>query len=508
MTDSPKKIVNFRFFPILFLCMILGSLIASLTFFEPYFPYYVMGIGLVLALVVFVFKRKKAILPLVCIFALLFTYVLAFGQIAEGIRAKDNFQAEIVDVRVEYVEDNIVVVSIVDGVDGVDGLCEFDTNGVYDYPLNIGNVLTLGSVKIEKLSQTKPDGVLNTYFFNSRTKYKLNATELIDFSEGDANIVEAIRNSLVSATKNLPDDVRGVTIALLTGDKYAVSREIYDNYKLSGIAHVLAVSGMHVGFLVVFLEFVLKRFRLKRIYRIIVLVPIMFFLCALCDFTPSVLRSAIMVSVHLLIPVLTKRKYDTLSSTSLAGVVILLFNPMSIHNYGFLLSYGSVLGITLFGRSFDRWFKFLPKIIRSVVSVSMAATVGVLPLSVYLFGEFSLLSILTNVLVLPVLTFGYGVLVLFAFISVIFPPFAFLIEGASWLTYYMNFVTGVIASVDFMSVSMKAPLWFCFAYYLFVVTLSDFVNLKRETKRIVLIAFIILVCAYFFFFCNFSPKIS
>lgn len=508
MADLPKKIVNFRFFPILFLCMIIGSLVASLTFFEPYFPYYVMGVGLILALVLFVVKRRKAILPIICILGLLCTYVLAFGQIDEGIRAEDYFEAEIVEARVEYVEDSIVVVSIVDGVDGVDGLCEFDTNGVYDYPLNIGNVLTLGSVKIEKLSPLETDGVLNTYFFNSRTRYTMTAVELISFDEGGANIVEAIRNGLMNATKNLPDDVRGVTIALLTGDKYALNDEIYDNYKVSGTAHVLAVSGMHVGFLVLFLEFILKRLRLKRIYRIVVLVPILFFLCALCDFTPSVVRSAIMVSVHLLIPVLTKRKYDTLSSMSLAGVVILIANPMSVYNYGFLLSYSSVLGITLFGRTFDRWFKFLPKTIGSIVSVSMAATVGVLPLNIYLFGEFSLLSILTNVLVLPVLIFGYGVLVLFAFISVVFPPFAFLMEGASWLTYYMNFVTGVIASVDFMSVNMKAPLWFCLAYYLFVVVLSDFINLKRETKRIILIAFIILLCAYFCFFCNFSPKIN
>lgn len=504
MTISPKKIVNFRFFPTLFFSTCVGSLIASLVFNKPFYDYYVLGIGVLLALIITLATRRKGKLILVCIVALLFSYLLCSNQIGQAIITKDNLCSEVVSVRVEYVENDSVCVSIKEGLDGVDGLLKFDTSGVYDYPLEIGNELTLGGVRVSKLDVLNGDGAINGYFFNSRTRYTLTATELIEFSEGGRNIVESIRNSLVSATKNLPDDIKGITIALLTGDKYAVSKEIYDAYKVSGVAHVLAVSGMHVGFLVIFLEWLLKKIRLKRLIRIIIILPVTFFLCALCDFTPSVVRSSVMVGVHLLIPVLTSRRYDMLSSMSLAGVIIVVLNPMSIYSYGFLLSYASVFGIALFGRTFQRACRKLPKFISQTVSISLATTVAVFPLSVYLFGEFSLLSVLTNVLVLPILTVGYGVLVGLAGIAVIFPPFSFILTGGSWLVYYLNSVTGIIASIDVANVSMTAPLWFCVAYYVFTILLSDFVNFKKTTKVLILIAFIALCCAYFSFFCNFS----
>lgn len=501
MTDVlPKKIINFRFFPVLFLSVCLGSLLASLFFDKPFYDYYVLGTGVAIGLVVALATKAKRVLILSCIFGLLFSYVLCSIQIDSARYAEENLSSELVVVRVEYVYDDGVCVSIKEGLEGVDGLCEFNLTDLFDYPFDIGNELTLGGVRVSKLSTENDDGSLNTYYFNSRTRYTLTATELIDFCEGGRNIVESIRNSLISATKNLPEDIRGITIALLTGDKYAVSDEVYDAYKVSGVAHVLAVSGMHVGFLVIFFEWLLKRFKLKRILRLFALLPVTFFLCALCDFTPSVVRSSIMVGVHLFTPVLTNRRYDMLSSMSLAGVVIVVFNPMSVYSYGFLLSYGSVFGIVLFGRTFERLCCKLPKFLSQTVSISLATTVGVFPLSVYLFGEFSILSVLTNALVLPILTIGYGVLVCLASISVIFPPFSFVIVGGSWLVYYLNFVTGIIASVDIVSVSINAPLWFCLAYYVFVVLLSEYVNLKKITKRLILIAFIILGCAYFSFF--------
>lgn len=504
MSVLRKRIVNFRFFPVLFFCVCIGSVIASLVFDKPFYDYYVLGLGVAIGVVVAIATRGKAVLVLVCIFALLFSYVLCSGQIDGARRAEQNLSSEIVTVRVEYVENDVVCVSVKDGLDGVEGLCEFDTENVYDYPLDIGNELTLGGVRVSKLNVENQDGSLNTYYFNSRTRYTLEAEELIDFSDGGQNIVEAVRNGLISATENLPDDIRGITIALLTGDKYAVSDEVYNSYKVSGIAHVLAVSGMHVGFLVVFLEWLLRRFKLRRIVRVFILIPVMLFLCALCDFTPSVVRSSIMVGVHLLIPVLTNRRYDMLSGMSLAGVIIVLSNPMSVYSYGFLLSYGSVFGIVLFGRTFERLCSRLPSLFAQTVSVSLATTVGVFPMSVYMFGEFSMLSVLTNALVLPILSVGYGILVGLAGLAVIFPPFSFVIAGGSWLVYYLNFVTQIIASVDIASVTMSAPLWFCLAYYLFVILLSDFVNLKRTTKRLILIAFIVVGCAYFSFFCNFS----
>lgn len=505
MTVLKKKIINFRFFPILFLCICMGSLIASLTFSKPFFDYYVIGIGLVLGIIV-LFATKGRGLALLFICAFLLSYLLASVQIDDGIKQVESAEGDIVTVRVEHVEDNVIYVSVKEGME-ISGLSQFDTTGVYDYPLDVGCELILGDVKVQKISPLEADGVLNTYYYNSQTKYVMTAKELLGFQKGSPNIVEIIRNSLTNAIDNMPYELRGVTMALLTGDKYAISSKTYDAYRVSGVAHVLAVSGLHVGFLVIFLEWLLKRFRLRRLLRIFIILPVAFFLCALCDFTPSVVRSAIMVGVHLLIPVLSKRRYDMLSSISLSGVIIVLASPMSIYSYGFLLSFASVIGIILFANRFDKMLKFLPRFISKTVSVSLATTVTVFPLSVYLFGEFSLLSIVTNVLVLPVMTVGYGILVGLACIAVVFPPFSFVIVGGSWLVYYLNFITGVIASVDIASISLSAPLWFIALYYMFVLLLSDFVNLSKTVKRLILISFIILGCAYFSFFCNFSPKI-
>lgn len=508
MTELPKRrYINFRFFPLFFLSVCIGSLVASLVFDKRFYDYYVLGIGVAIGIVIVLAKGKKAMISLVCIFALLMTYVVAVGNIEKEIRAPKEATGERVTVRVEHVLQDAVYVGVVDGIDGLTGLCEFDVTDFYDYPLCVGNQLVLGGVKVVKLQPLNADGSVNTFYFNSKTKYVLTATELLDYSEGNPDLIEIIRNSLHSACHKLPEDIKGVTYALLTGDKYAIDDSVYDGYKVSGVAHVLAVSGMHVGFLVLFLEWLLKKLKLKRKHRIIVNIPVMLFLSALCDFTPSVVRACIMCTVHLLIPVVTKRRYDIVSSMSLSGSIIVILNPMAVFSYGFLLSFASVGGIVLFSRKFTNMCLFVPKRIRDTVAISLSATLGVLPLSVYLFGEFSLLSLLTNVLILPILSVAYGFLVACAGIAVIFPPFSFLLVAGGSVGYYLNLVTGIIASVDIASVAMSAPLWFIVFYYVFVILLSDFVNFSRTVKRLILLSFCILVCAYFCFFCNFSPQI-
>ena len=499
--NSRKKIANLRFFLILFICICTGSLVASLTFDKPFFEYYVIGAIAVLLILVVVIMKKRSILPVVCIVGLLFTYATGMSVIKGSISSPDTLKGDMVKVRVEYVSDDLTYVRVIDGIDGVDGLCSFDSRAMFDNRLDIGNEIILDGVTLNKQPVMR-DGALNTFFFNSRTRYELVAQDLVMVSEGNKSITEIMRSGLISACDNLPEDIRGVTIALLTGDKYAVDDSVYRNYRVSGVAHVLAVSGMHVGFLVIFIEWVFKKFRFKRLTRILTLIPITFFLCALCDFTPSVVRASIMIIVHLLIPVLTKRRYDMLSSISLSGCIIVLINPMSIHSYSFLLSFASVTGIALFSKSIEKRLAFLPKFLSSTLAVSLATTISVFPLTVYLFGEFSILSLLTNVIVLPVLSVGYGILVAFSAIAVIFPPFAFLIQAGGSVVYFLNFVTGVIASVDIASVTLSAPLWFCLTYYVCVTSVSGYVNFSTFTKRMILIALMILLIAYFCFLCK------
>ncbi|MCK9423902.1 MAG: ComEC family competence protein [Bacteroidales bacterium] len=210
-----------------------------------------------------------------------------------------------------------------------------------------------------------------------------------------------------------------VASALLLGYVEELDDELRRDYSATGAMHILSVSGMHVGIIYVFLEFLLlflSRNKTGRILKTIILLVFIWFYAFLTGLSPCVLRAAAMLSL----PILGKsldRPSGMPNILSASLILILILDPFLVLDIGFQLSYLAVIGIVLFYKpvydrfTFTSWF---PDKIWSILAVSIAAQLSTLPITLYTFHQFPNYFMLTNIFVVPLssLIIYNGILVL------------------------------------------------------------------------------------------------
>lgn len=207
-----------------------------------------------------------------------------------------------------------------------------------------------------------------------------------------------------------PEDTAAFAKSLLLGDTSDLSYAEETALRISGIRHIVAVSGLHVAILFGFLWVLCAR----RPWPAFLLgVPLLALFGAMVGNTPSVVRACLMAAL-LILARLTRRSYDSLTAWAFAVLWLLLGNPLVVAAAGFQLSVLCVLGILLFQRpiaeGLSRLFEKLPggKVLSDSLAVSLSATVLSLPVSVYYFGTASLIGPVTNFCILWLLPFVFG----------------------------------------------------------------------------------------------------
>ena len=203
--------------------------------------------------------------------------------------------------------------------------------------------------------------------------------------------------------------VYAVVAAMALGDKSQLTKELRDTYAVSGASHILALSGLHLGIIYTLLSLLLSRRRWQVISQVVIIVCIWLFVF-LVGMSASVVRSAVMITVYALLS-LGHRDKMSVNTLAFAAIVMLLFNPKSLFDVGFQLSFMAVLAILLFYPLFESvWsqqFLFGHRLFRwlwTTLAVSCAAQIGVAPLIAYYFGRFSCYFLLTNLVVVPAAT--------------------------------------------------------------------------------------------------------
>ncbi len=216
----------------------------------------------------------------------------------------------------------------------------------------------------------------------------------------------AVRNYSISVINQFFEgEVREVAIALIIGDRGDLQQETSTSFSDSGIIHLLAVSGLHVGIIYAMFIFILRFAFSRWISRrkaIIAALILIWFYAFLTGFSSSVLRAVIMFSIIGLSSFLSgqQNKYNTLA---LSAFIILLFKPLLIFDVGFQLSYIAVLSIFIF---YQKLYKFLESkyfvfnFLWAGISIGIAAQILTAPLSMYYFHQFPNYFILSNIAVL------------------------------------------------------------------------------------------------------------
>lgn len=202
-------------------------------------------------------------------------------------------------------------------------------------------------------------------------------------------------------------DELGVILALMIGDKQFLDGNLKTMYANVGAMHILAVSGMHVAlyyFVLASLLFFLKG-RVGGLLRGIIILLALWIFTFVAGFSPSIVRATVMFT-FILVGKMLNRSYNTHNLVAASFVVLLLYNPFSLYDVGFLLSYAAVFSILLFYPFFSTWAP-RNRILRwgyDLVAVSLAAQILTFPLTVYYFHQFPLIFLLTNVILIPLTT--------------------------------------------------------------------------------------------------------
>ena len=217
--------------------------------------------------------------------------------------------------------------------------------------------------------------------------------------------------------KSLPTDEAAFLNAVIIGDKHYLDSVEKDNFSKTGLSHILSISGLHVAFIVYLLNAILKIFKIKNNYRNIFSSMLIAYYIAMIGAPPPALRSFIMMLI-LIWGKYIKKDYDISSAASLAAILMLLHNPLLVHNQGFIISFACIYSIAFL---FEPIYTHLGKIIhitpiRNAIALSLSVQIGITPVLIYYFNYISLISILVNIIAVPLVFF----IIATGFIGVIF----------------------------------------------------------------------------------------
>ena len=244
-----------------------------------------------------------------------------------------------------------------------------------------------------------------------------------------------------------------VASTLILGYRADLSKETLSAYSKTGTLHALSVSGAHVAIIYVVLDFILlflnRAYRLK-IIKLFLICSLIWGYALITGLSPSVVRSAIMISVFIIAKTLSKNtnSYNILAFSAFCQLV---YNPFSIWDVGFQLSYLAVFGLIYLQPKIYNLFyiqyKWLDKL-WNLIAMSLAAQVVTFPLSIYYFHQFPLYFLFGNLFIMLPL-----VLMMYLGITVLIPGFSFLAPVFEWIINFTNSVLKWIADLPYATFS-------------------------------------------------------
>lgn len=347
----------------------------------------------------------------------------------------------------------------------------------------------------------KPNENTNPYLFNYR-KYLLTNKIHYTATISDNNITYLSHSfSLFEVTKDnfrnlvqtrfddyLDENSSSIMKGIILGGGAYLEENEYSKYKDIGLAHILAVSGLHMGIISSFILFIFAKSGIKRNISIPITMVILFFYSYLIGFPPATFRALVMFSL-IYLGKLILRPIDFLNIIFSSMFISLLYNPMWIHSTGFLLSYGAIISIGILGPKIkDMFYPYKNKIIGSL-STTIAVSIGILPIQVYNFNAFPIYSFISNIIIIPVVTIN----VILGFLFIIFKPVGFILNVTlgiqTFLVDLFHLLPYKTIGIGVFSISQ---LLIYFALIIIWYNFSSLISLSINLKRVLVYSLLFL----------------
>jgi len=314
------------------------------------------------------------------------------------------------------------------------------------------------------------------------------------------------RNQIIEENKKyLSSPNLEVMEGMVFGD-YAVPApdDIKQDFMKSGLLHLLAASGMNVGFIFGAWFFIASLLRLPYRLKMGVGAVLILIYSAMTGFPPSIVRALIMAEFLILAKFLDRKADNTIVLTMVCALM-LLYNPMYVQNISFQLSFLTTFGLLLCTEPLIQKFRPLPETVSAAVLVPFIAQIWAAPVQIFYFNNFSLYSVPANILVVPftaVVTFLGFTASFFTFVPIIGSPFCRLFDMlANPLVSMIIYVSSYVSNLPHSLYSVATPkIQAIFAFYFFIILITFAVKNNFSVKKLnysALIAGILLVMFVF-----------
>lgn len=286
--------------------------------------------------------------------------------------------------------------------------------------------------------------------------------------------------------KLIPEPMASFEAGLLTGSRKGIPDDLMLNFNLTGLTHIIAISGYNISLIIILISGLFKN--VARNVKIPVIIAFIIIFTLFVGASAAVVRASIM-GVIAVIALWAGRQSQIINALLMSAFVMVMMNPFTLlYDVGFQLSFLATLGLIITGNYLERLFGFLPDAfgLREAFAMTFSAQVFALPVILYNFKRFSLISPVANVFVVPFIPFA----MLFGFLGVVVSYFwfdlGFVLIFPAWLVLkYIIWITGFLANLPFASFEVPwfSVLWLA-GYYLVFVLFADFIN--KNSRKILL----------------------
>ncbi len=398
---------------------------------------------------------------------------------------------------------------------------------------NYGDIIKInGKIKIPYLLNNPNEFDYKMYLNSKNIVGYINTYTIVNTNKNSANVVikfiYEFKNILEKRIKDiLPDKEANLFKSMIYGDLVNLDKELQDKLSEIGLSHIIAVSGSNISFLLIVISNFFSSKNNKRVF-ILQIIFIIFF-CFFSSFSISIIRASIM-SIVSIISKMFNIKIKKFTSIAISIIILLIYNPFCIFNISFLFSYLAVIGIMIYQLEIYSFldvvlkkalkYKYIEKSktkkyiyavlksVNTILSVYIAVQILVLPLQIYYFSKISLVSILSNVIIYPLLNaicfIGFYILFLsfIPFVSII------LLNCEYILLNLVIQIADLISNISLNIVLPKPSLLILLIYYLVLVlfrlrkkavliVVKSKVNKLRKAVDLLFICYIIYVFVFY-----------
>ena len=355
-----------------------------------------------------------------------------------------------------------------------------------------------------KLAQERrnPGGFDYRFYLKTKKIYGIVTTKNTKrLKENNVNIISMIANKTANVIKNqskklLENKKACLLIGLLIGDTDEIDEETKEDFRNSNLTHMLAVSGLHVSYVLLAVNYIITKVKIhKKLSKIIVMLLILFFILV-TGATPSVLRAGTM-TIYLILGGIFYRRISVFSSLNLSLLVIIIMNPYCLFDVGLQLSYAGTIGIV-----------YLYPIIKekiynkaNSILITISANIVIIPIMMYNFNIISLTFFISNLLAGPII----GIIIILGFsiiiISLIFFPIANIFSKILNLLIILFLNTAkACANLPFSKIFIITPtlkyifLYYCLLVFIIIKERAQIrINIKLRNKVIAILIILVII---------------